>query len=341
MIRCAPAGICPGTAPGRQRLVPLQVHAARGAGDDRRRPEARRHPRGLRHEPGRRRPADRVDGVHGQGRGQVRGHHPRRWLRGKIRNQPQHFAIVLDREIRTWPPIDYTDGVRSPAASARTRADHRLDSFDEAKDIALVLQTGALPVKFVTLDQTEVSATLGKDSLAGGEDRRARRPDRRRALPAPLLPLPRPRRRARPRRLRGVPLRGDPPLQRHADAAGLRGPRAHARRRGRREHRHLRTHQGRGARRAHREGRHLDRLHEGLRHDRRRQRGHHDHRPRALRRGHGQRARLRADAPGRHRDLDAHRSARDACLARGARRLQVARQPALRRDVRAAASRAG
>src|SRR4029077_7510081 len=32
------------------------------------------------------------------------------WTRGKIKNAPQHFAIVLDREIRTWPQIDYTDG---------------------------------------------------------------------------------------------------------------------------------------------------------------------------------------------------------------------------------------
>ena len=36
----------------------------------------------------------------------------------------------------------------------------------EAKDLALVLQTGALPVTFKTLEQTAISATLGKDSLA-------------------------------------------------------------------------------------------------------------------------------------------------------------------------------
>ena len=40
-----------------------------------------------------------------------------------------------------------------------------LADIGEAKDLALVLQTGALPVEFVTLDQTEISATLGKDSL--------------------------------------------------------------------------------------------------------------------------------------------------------------------------------
>ena len=38
--------------------------------------------------------------------------------------------------------------------------------MQEAKDIALVLQTGALPVKFNTIERTDVSATLGKDSLA-------------------------------------------------------------------------------------------------------------------------------------------------------------------------------
>src|SRR5205085_946269 len=38
-------------------------------------------------------------------------------------------------------------------------------SVSEAKDLAIVLQTGALPVRFVTLERTDVSATLGKDSL--------------------------------------------------------------------------------------------------------------------------------------------------------------------------------
>src|SRR5205823_2157795 len=35
----------------------------------------------------------------------------------------------------------------------------------EAKDLALVLQTGALPVNFQQIERTDVSATLGKDSL--------------------------------------------------------------------------------------------------------------------------------------------------------------------------------
>jgi SecD/SecF fusion protein len=87
------------------------------------------------------------------------------WLRGRIKNTPQHFAIVLDREIRTWPQIDYTDGSLSGGIGGGRAQIQGLESLGEAKEIAIVLQTGALPVKFETLDQTNISATLGKDSL--------------------------------------------------------------------------------------------------------------------------------------------------------------------------------
>ncbi len=87
------------------------------------------------------------------------------YIRGKLRNAPQHFAIVLDREIRTWPQIDYTDSSLSGGIGGGRAQIEGLDSIQEAKDIAVVLQTGALPVKFETLDRTDISATLGKDSL--------------------------------------------------------------------------------------------------------------------------------------------------------------------------------
>ena len=87
------------------------------------------------------------------------------YIRGGVRNQPQHFAIVLDREIRTFPQIDYTDSTLSGGIGGGRAQIEGLDSFQEAKEIALVLQTGALPVKFDTLDRTDISATLGKDSL--------------------------------------------------------------------------------------------------------------------------------------------------------------------------------
>ena len=87
------------------------------------------------------------------------------WIRGKLRQQAQHFAIVLDREIKTFPQIDFTDSSLSGGIGGGRAQIEGLDSFQEAKEIALVLQTGALPVKFETLDRTDISATLGKDSL--------------------------------------------------------------------------------------------------------------------------------------------------------------------------------
>ncbi len=87
-------------------------------------------------------------------------------LRGQIRKQSQHFAIVLDNEIRSFPQIDYKQygrhGIDPTGGGAQITG---LQSLDEAKNLALVLQTGALPVKFVTVERTDVSATLGKDSL--------------------------------------------------------------------------------------------------------------------------------------------------------------------------------
>jgi len=76
----------------------------------------------------------------------------------------QHFAIVLDGEIRSWPSIDfkqYPDGISGKGGAQITGS----FTVGEAKDLALVLQTGALPVRFVQVDRTDVSATLGKDSL--------------------------------------------------------------------------------------------------------------------------------------------------------------------------------
>ncbi len=88
------------------------------------------------------------------------------YQRGKALGNPQHFAIVLDNQIRSFPQIDPTDSSLAdgidPVNGARITG---LSSFSEAKDLALVLQTGALPVNFVTLERTDVSATLGKDSL--------------------------------------------------------------------------------------------------------------------------------------------------------------------------------
>lgn len=87
------------------------------------------------------------------------------WTRGRIARTPQHFAIVLDREIRTFPQIDPEDSSLAGGIGGGRAQIEGLESIDEAKDIAIVLQTGALPVNFETLASDDVSATLGKDSL--------------------------------------------------------------------------------------------------------------------------------------------------------------------------------
>ena len=77
----------------------------------------------------------------------------------------QSFAIVLDNEIRSFPIIDFTDPQLADGIAGGSAQITGLDGIEEAKDLALVLQTGALPVEFVQVDSTQVSATLGEDSL--------------------------------------------------------------------------------------------------------------------------------------------------------------------------------
>ena len=75
----------------------------------------------------------------------------------------QGFAIVLDREIKSAPTVDWKrnpDGIAGGSAEITGIGDS-----GEAKDLALVLRSGALPYEFEQIDFTEVSATLGKDSL--------------------------------------------------------------------------------------------------------------------------------------------------------------------------------
>jgi SecD/SecF fusion protein len=77
----------------------------------------------------------------------------------------QSFAIVLDGEIRSFPSIDFDDpSLRDGIAGGQAEITG-LDSVQEAKDLALVLQTGALPVEFVQVQRQDISATLGQDSL--------------------------------------------------------------------------------------------------------------------------------------------------------------------------------
>jgi SecD/SecF fusion protein len=83
---------------------------------------------------------------------------------GDATNFNQHVAIVLDKDIKSFPSIDFNEfpGGIDPVNGARITG---IRSAGESKDLALVLQTGALPVEFNQIERTDVSATLGKDSL--------------------------------------------------------------------------------------------------------------------------------------------------------------------------------
>ena len=77
----------------------------------------------------------------------------------------QHFAIVLDGQLESTPYIDFQrnpDGIPGPNAEIDLGQG---GTIGEAKNLALVLQTGALPVSFQQQERTDVSATLGKQSL--------------------------------------------------------------------------------------------------------------------------------------------------------------------------------
>ncbi len=79
----------------------------------------------------------------------------------------QHNAIVLDGQLITFPQIDYKDASLSQGIdpSINGAIIEGIGSIGEAKNIATVLQTGALPVNFNPIENTQISATLGKDSL--------------------------------------------------------------------------------------------------------------------------------------------------------------------------------
>src|SRR5450756_2515640 len=87
---------------------------------------------------------------------------------GLLKNTPQTFAIVLDNVMASDPMIDYTDpGLRDGISGGAEISGGNM-TIKESQDLALVLKTGALPVRLAVAEQRQVSATLGKDSLNQG-----------------------------------------------------------------------------------------------------------------------------------------------------------------------------
>jgi len=80
--------------------------------------------------------------------------------------RPNTFAIVLDGIMESDPQVDPKQnpfGIQGGKAEITGSF-----TLGEAQDLALVLNTGALPVNLVQIEKTQVSATLGKDSLMAG-----------------------------------------------------------------------------------------------------------------------------------------------------------------------------
>jgi len=75
-------------------------------------------------------------------------------------NIGKQLAIVLDGEIKSAPFI--RTEIQGDAVI------EGIDSLDEANDIALVLETGALPVSLEIEESSTVGPTLGRDSLEKG-----------------------------------------------------------------------------------------------------------------------------------------------------------------------------
>ena len=104
---------------------------------------------------------------------------------------------MLDGDIKAFPQIDYTDSTLSDgiAGGGEIQFGSGTGVLAEAQNLALVLKYGALPIPFKRVEQTNVSATLGKDSLNQAKTAALIALLHRRDLPDRPLPLPRPRRR--------------------------------------------------------------------------------------------------------------------------------------------------
>ena len=163
--------------------------------------------------------ADRAHGLHGGGRGQVPRHHARHRPgrpdpgvpaaeRGAGRGTPSDTSrsSSTTRSSRS-PTIDFDenpDGIPGDNGAQISG----IGDVNEAKDLALVLQTGALAREVHDRRPDDGVGHARQGLTAPGPNGRDRRPRHRRAVPDRLLPLPRGGGGHRPRHLRGVPLRG-------------------------------------------------------------------------------------------------------------------------------------
>jgi SecD/SecF fusion protein len=76
----------------------------------------------------------------------------------------RRVAIVLDREVISSPQVDPSIGCDVGIGGGRTEITGRF-SADEAKDLAVLIKGGALPVPVDVVEQRTVGPTLGRDAI--------------------------------------------------------------------------------------------------------------------------------------------------------------------------------
>ena len=81
---------------------------------------------------------------------------------GTARNVGNYMAIVLDDRVQGRPPVI------EERIDRRGQITMSGKSFQEARDLALTLRAGALPVPLKIVEEFQVGASLGKDSIKKG-----------------------------------------------------------------------------------------------------------------------------------------------------------------------------
>jgi len=87
--------------------------------------------------------------------------------RGRILQSNQSFAIVLDGQLISNPIVDYTQYPTGIDASNGAQIQGNF-SQSQAQTLADQINSGALPIRLVPISESQVSATLGAQSLRQG-----------------------------------------------------------------------------------------------------------------------------------------------------------------------------
>ena len=87
--------------------------------------------------------------------------------RGRIQQSNQSFAIVLDGQLISNPTVDYTQYPTGIDASNGAQIQGNFNQ-SQANTLADQINSGALPIRLVPISESQVSATLGAQSLRQG-----------------------------------------------------------------------------------------------------------------------------------------------------------------------------